>query len=331
MILKTRIIRTNTLNPWWNLAVEEYLLDRAEKDECILYLWQNQNTVVIGKTQNPWRECRTELLEKEEGKLARRLSGGGAVFHDTGNLNFTFIMNKEDYNLKRQVNVILEAVKKKGISAQMTGRNDITVEERKFSGNAFCFRKTNAYHHGTILISADLKKLGRYLEVSQEKMQSKGIQSVQSRVTNLSEYQPSLSVDAMAAAMETAFLEQYGGEGTKFGTEEMDQIILQKLYEKYASWEWRYGEAPKFDINLDTRFPWGGIEIGLRLEKGRIVHAKVYSDAIDEEFISVLPEHLMGVAFSSSELSEAIRKLSFGQERKQMTDDIAQWLEMKQF
>jgi lipoate---protein ligase len=331
MILATKIIHTNTFDPWRNLAVEEYLLNNVEKDQCILYLWQNQNTVVIGKNQNPWRECRTELLEKEDGKLARRLSGGGAVFHDTGNLNFTFLMNKEDYNLERQVGVILEAVKKVGISAEMTGRNDITVEGRKFSGNAFCFRRSNAYHHGTILVSADMGKLGRYLQVSQEKMKSKGVESVQSRVANLTEYQLSLDIHTMAEAFKKAFIEQYGGQGIEFGTDEMDNNILQELYEKYASWEWRYGSAPKFDIDLDTRFPWGGIEIGLKLESGRIVDAKVFSDAMDEEFIGLLPGVLKGVAFKSADLANSLRNVQWSGDRREMVKDIADWLENKGF
>jgi lipoate-protein ligase A len=205
MIKHTEIIHTKTLDPWWNLAVEEYLLYNLEKDKCVLYLWQNQNTVVIGRNQNAWRECRTKLLEEEGGRLARRLSGGGAVFHDTGNLNFTFLVNRGDYNLEKQVGVILSAVKKVGIAAEMTGRNDMTVDGKKFSGNAFCFRKFNAYHHGTILVSADIGKLTRYLQVSTEKIRSKGIESVQSRVTNLAEYNPDLTIEEISAALTPSF------------------------------------------------------------------------------------------------------------------------------
>jgi len=332
MVLKTKIIRTSTTDPWWNLAVEEYLLDTLEKDSCILYLWQNQNTVVIGKNQNAWRECRTELLEKEGGKLARRLSGGGAVFHDLGNLNFTFLVNKEDYNLERQVGVILSAVRKVGIHAEMTGRNDITVEGRKYSGNAFCFRKSNAFHHGTILVSADMNKLGRYLQVSPEKIKAKGVQSVQARVANLAEYNPELTIDKMADAMAEAFREIYGGNPPVTGNVDWaDRAVLEELYKKYSSWDWRYGETPAFDITLEKRFPWGGIEMGLKLEKGIIKKASVYSDALDGEYVEMLPKVLEGCMFRSSEMAQRIRGLAHEGERAPMSEDIASWLEEKGF
>lgn len=332
MVTKTRIIKTDCVIPWWNLAVEEYLLDKVEKDECILYLWQNQNTVVIGKNQNAWRECRTELLEKEEGKLARRLSGGGAVFHDLGNLNFTFLMNRENYNLERQVKVILSAVNKVGIAAEMTGRNDLTVEGNKFSGNAFCFRKANAYHHGTILVSADIGKLACYLQVSEDKIKSKGIKSVQSRVANLTQYNSQLSIYQMAEAVIEAFKEEYGGVPfVEKNLENADKDVLQQLYEKYASWEWRYGEAPKFDIEINTRFSWGGIEIYLQLERGMIQKALVYSDAMDEEFIGMLPGMLEGLAFQSSVLADSICSMQADDIRRQMVNDITEWLKEKGF
>ena len=331
-ITNTHIIRTRTPDPWWNLAVEEYLLNSVKDGECILYLWQNQNTVVIGKNQNAWRECRTELLESEGGKLARRLSGGGAVFHDDGNLNFTFVVSREDYDIKRQSKVILAAVKSLGIDAILSGRNDITANGRKFSGNAFCFRKSGAYHHGTILVSVDFSKLSRYLQVSKEKISSKGIQSVQSRVVNLTEFKPSLTVDIMADALAAAFAELYGGRPTVTeGLGDIDLKVIEGLREKYASWEWRYGETPKFDVRLDTRFPWGGIEIGLSLEKGRIAHAKVFSDAMDEEFIGSLPPIMEGHTLNLPSLADGIRKMNTTAERRQMAEDIALWLELRQF
>ncbi len=332
MQLRTRIVHTQNVDPWRNLAKEEYLLDHVEKGECILYLWQNQNTVVIGKNQNPWRECRTELLEEEGGKLARRLSGGGAVFHDLGNLNFTFVVDRQAYDLHRQLEVILSAVRKSGIPAEFSGRNDLVAGGRKFSGNAFCFRKNSAYHHGTIMVSADMDKLTRYLQVSREKMQSKGVQSVQSRVVNLSEYQPSLTIDGMVELLMESFREIYGGNPPiSYDEEGMDVEVLNRLNEKYASWEWRYGESPKFDIRLETRFPWGGIEMGLNLKNGKVEKASVYSDAMDEEFIGMLPEALKGSTFHSHSLGEAVRRISGDPNHGQMVEDIAQWLENKEF
>lgn len=331
MICNTRIVRSASLNPWRNLAIEEYLLDRVARDQAILYLWQNQNTVVIGKNQNAWRECRTDVLESEDGKLARRLSGGGAVFHDTGNLNFTFLAGRDNYDLQRQVSVILSAVRSLGIEAEMSGRNDLTVEGRKFSGNAFCFRNNSAYHHGTVLVSADFTKLARYLQVSEEKIKSKGIQSVQSRVVNLCEYKPDLTIEQMAEALSRAFREIYGCNPEETGTEDMDGAILAELEKKYTSWEWRYGEAPVFDIDLDTRFEWGGLELGLRLENGRIASAAAYSDAMDEAYISALPDVLKGCPFKSPEIAARLRGIKGAPEAARMTGDIAAWIESKGF
>lgn len=137
MEFKPEIIYSQSFNPWYNLALEEYLLNGVSDNEVILYLWQNDNTVVVGRNQNAWKECRCKLLEEEGGKLARRLSGGGAVYHDLGNLNFTFLMKDSLYDLKHQLNVILNAVKMAGIEAEFSGRNDLVVQGKKFSGNAF--------------------------------------------------------------------------------------------------------------------------------------------------------------------------------------------------
>jgi len=346
MVDNIKIIHTRTLDPWWNLAVEEYLLDRVNPGQCILYLWQNENTVVIGRNQNPWRECRTEQLESDGGKLARRLSGGGAVFHDTGNLNFTFIVDRKLYDLEKQLTVILNAVKELGIEAEMSGRNDLIADGRKFSGNAFCFRKDSAYHHGTVLVSADFSKLSKYLAVSAEKMRSKGVKSVQSRVVNLSELKPGLTVDEVAEALKESFQKIHGMKAeteVSLKDAKYDRQILEELYAKYSSWRWRYGEAPKFDIDLETRFPWGGVEIGFRLEGGKVVEASVFSDALDESYIAGLPDIFKGCEFSSKKLAQRIRDFADADEIanqhsvsgqdgiRRMTLDLAEWIESKSF
>lgn len=331
-LMNTRIVLTNNLHPWRNLAMEEYLLEDVKPNECILYLWQNQNTVVIGKNQNPWKECRTELLESEGGKLARRSSGGGAVFHDLGNLNFSFLVDRQLYDIEKQLEVILGAVKRFGIDAVFSGRNDLTVDDRKFSGNAFSYKKKSALHHGTILISADVTKMTRYLQVPKEKIRTKGIESVRSRVVNLSEYNPDLNVKGMTDALIRSFMDVYGDTGDIRNEDEgMDKGLLDNLYDKYRSWEWRFGESPKFDIELDTRFPWGGIQMGLRLEQGKIKEAFVYSDAMDEAFIELIPKFLEGCPFSSVAIADALLEIDTGEARQAMAVDIADWIRGKGF
>lgn len=209
MIKKIRYIIGKQTSPCSNLALEEYLLRHVEKEECILYLWQNQKTVVIGKNQNCWKECKVEELQKDGGTLVRRSSGGGAVFHDLGNLNFTFLVRKNNYDLNKQLDVILKSVQKFGIDAKRSGRNDITVDDRKFSGNAFYTSGDCCYHHGTILLDVDMKNLSKYLTVSTEKLQSKGVSSVKSRVVNLKELNSEITKELMCEKLIQAFGEVY--------------------------------------------------------------------------------------------------------------------------
>ena len=236
-----RILVTNSVDPYRNLAFEELLFE-TQGGGASLYLWQNERTVVIGRNQNAWRECRVELLESEGGRLARRTSGGGAVFHDLGNLNFTFLLPKEDYDLVRQLSVVRKAAASFGVETSFTGRNDLVVanSQAKFSGNAFRFSGRTALHHGTILIAADMGRLSRYLAPSERKLEAKGVRSVASRVTNLSELNPELTVERMKTALVEAFAEEYG-RAEAYPEEATDLERLERIRERFASWEWRYG------------------------------------------------------------------------------------------
>jgi lipoate-protein ligase A len=326
----TRLIHSPSVDPWYNLALEEYLLDHVAGNEVILYLWQNERTVVIGKHQNAWKECDCKQLETDGGKLARRLSGGGAVYHDLGNLNFTFVLDRELYDLERQTRVILEAVRNLGIDAEFTGRNDLTAGGKKFSGNAFRFKAKSAYHHGTILVDTDFNNLVRYLRVSRDKITSKGaeVASVRSRVVNLTSLNPGLTVEAVKRSLEQSFTAVYD----RFSGEiqiETASAELEKLYQKYASWEWRYGETPEFDIRLGTRFAWGEIELGLSVEDGYITGAIVYSDAMDCEWIEALSAVLKGLPFRKDALTARIAALAGTEERRIIAADLNEWLNTK--
>ena len=161
MIDRLQVYESEGFDPYRNLAIEQHLLETVLGGCCLLYLWRNERTVVIGRNQNAWAECRTTLLSEEGGRLARRLSGGGAVYHDLGNLNFTFLMRTEDYDLDRQLNVIQTACRLGGIETERSGRNDLLADGRKFSGNAFYRHEGRSYHHGTLLVDTDMNRMVR--------------------------------------------------------------------------------------------------------------------------------------------------------------------------
>ena len=313
------IIYTDSANPHYNLALEELLFE-TEKGFC-LYLWQNKNTVVIGRNQNAWKECRIAELESEGGRLARRSSGGGAVFHDMGNLNFTFIAPVDRYDVTRQLSVIISAVNSLGIGSSFTGRNDIvTSTGAKFSGNAFRKSGTTGMHHGTLLVDVDMGKLSRYLVPSQAKLAAKGIESVRSRVANLTEFRPSLTIDELKEAVACAFIKEYGQCET-LSEESLDKALLAEKTARYSSWEWNKGRSPAFDLSLSNRFSWGELTLELSLENGCITRLHPWSDAMDEQLILKLPALITGHRLDMEELSAAVSSLCTPE-----ACDIARWL-----
>lgn len=312
----------NSLNPYLNLSIEEYLLDTVQPGQMILYLWQNERTVVIGKNQNAWKECRFQELEQDGGHLARRLSGGGAVFHDTGNLNFTFLVPTKDYDLSRQMSVILEAVRSLGIDAQKSGRNDITIDGKKFSGNAFYQKGENSYHHGTLMLHVDTQKVAHYLNVSEKKLRSKGVSSVSSRVCNLCDFVPSLTTKEMQQKLLEAFAKVYQLSPLPIPETAIDHKRVMALYNQYSSWEWKFGRKIKFSWEANERFDWGEIQMQLHINEGIIQDAILYSDALDADWIELLSQKLIGCRFEPEYIFLKLQKLSFNQTQSQILSDI---------
>ena len=319
MIRKLLYLCTDNTDPYHNLALEQYLTDTVPADTCILYLWQNRHTVVIGRNQNAWQECRTALLEQDGGKLSRRLSGGGAVYHDMGNLNFTFSLPTAEYDLHRQQRVIVEACRSLGIEASFSGRNDILAAGRKFSGNSFYHHNGCSFHNGTLLVSVDMANLGKYLTPSQRKLQSKGVASVRSRVINLTELKPDLTIDGMAQAMVKAFETVYGLEAQELREENFDSAEIERRYQRFHSYDWVYGRSVPCSFSCAKRFAWGELTIELAVENAVCTDAAVWSDAMDAEFAKPLADALRGCRFAIDVLCERVQSVS---ECRDYADDL---------
>ena len=306
MIHTLTTYESKATDPYQNLAVEEYLTFHTEPGECILYLWQNAHTVVIGRNQNCWKECRVSELEADGGHLVRRLSGGGAVYHDLGNLNFTFCMRKEDMDVDRQLQVIIEAVSSFGLTAEKTGRNDVAIGGQKFSGNAFFDSKGYYYHHGTLLLNVDTASMSRFLNPSKAKLQSKGVDSVRSRVVNLSSLCPDITVDTMKQAMFNAFSKVYGLPAMPLCAERLEQTAIEKGRERFSSEHWIYGPKIPFTNRLEQRFPWGEAGLDLCVNGGMITEALLSSDSMEADWFSDIGSEFQGLPYRADILCKAL-------------------------
>ena len=315
---KLRVLISNTFDPWFNIATEDFifrdlLIESELEDTKILYLWRNQDTVVIGRFQNPWKECNTEKMDKDGIKLARRQSGGGAVYHDLGNTNFTFLSGKATYDKSLNNRIITNAVNSFGLNSFASGRNDLLIStsegDKKFSGSAFKETKDRSFHHGTLLINADLTKLSQYLNPDLKKLQSKGITSVKSRVVNLSELNSQINHNLLQEKIIYEFFNEYQNQCP---IEILDHDFLStqpKLIEhfnKMSDWKWRFGETPQFNHEMSTRFEWGGIDVHLDVHHAKIEKVQIFSDSLHPEMVEKLIDCLTHINYDKASIVNAI-------------------------
>lgn len=283
-----KILITASRNPYHNQALEACLLDSVEED-VILYLWQNERTVFIGKNQNAFAECDVDLLEEEGGKLARRTSGGGAVYHDLGNLNFTFLMKREDQDIEKEDSVILKVLSSLGIEAERNGRNDLLVQGKKFSGHAYYKGKKAAYHHGTLMIDLNKEDAVKYLRPSKRKLEKKGVPSVRSRIIDLKEVKEDLTAEAMIKALIISFEDIYG-KAVILKEEDLDQEKIREWEAFFSSPDRLYGDLRKKQYYRETLTEKGIVRVEYDRKEGKILSPHFYTDSLDEEWAGQLSE-----------------------------------------
>ncbi|MES1909825.1 MAG: hypothetical protein MHM6MM_002522 [Cercozoa sp. M6MM] len=343
----TRVLLSASNDAHFNLAVEDAIFRDMPvgAGDRVLFLWRNSPTVVIGRAQNPWVECNTRRMERDGITLARRQTGGGAVFHDFGNTCFTFMSSKEDYDRTKSTDVVIRALRRLGVQAQASGRNDLVVHEsdssaqeqtegapvspnalppRKISGSAYRETRDRCFHHGTVLIDADLTRLGNYLTPDEKKLVSKGVTSVRSRVGNLVDMVPDgveVNHDVICDMISEEFQRWVGHaiEPEVIHPDQFDLGGLQERYDMQRSDEWNFGQAPRFEHHVETRFEWGGLALHIDVQRGATIkQAVVFTDALDPTPLENLAAALQGVIYRPDVVANVAAQCGL--------PDVAQWL-----
>ena len=300
-------IQLNETDPYFNLATEEYLLKQFQDD--IFMLWRSEYSVVVGKHQNALAEINHPYVRENNIKIARRLSGGGTVFHDPGNLNFTFIKNVErleEVNFRIFTQPVLSVLRKLGLDAYTTGRNDLLIDGKKISGNAEHVYKKRVLHHGTLLFDSHLEKLKNALKVDLSRFEDKAVQSNRSPVTNIADYlSPRMTVEEFAAFVFENISQSYANSKIT-GLKPEDINAIKKLRdEKYAQWDWIYGYSPKYKYRNELISGKGKITLTLQVEKGKIKEC-LWEGAIRSDLAGLIAKRLSGLNHSREDLAPAL-------------------------
>lgn len=317
-------IENTSTSPYFNLACEEYCLTNLDFDEDIVMLWRDDNTIVVGKYQNTVEEINHEFVAENKVNVVRRVTGGGAVYHDLGNLNFTFILNVDRtdmIDMKKYALPIIQALKEIGVTAELSGRNDITIDGRKISGTAQRLHKNKLLYHGTLLFDSDMGVLSKALKVSIDKIESKGIKSVRSRVVNIKEY---LNKDYDVLEFKKLILYHLFKEQPykeyKLTDKDMEAIkSLEK--ERYSKWEWIYGKSPSCNLRNSKRFPGGKVEVLLNISNGVIEGCKIYGDFLGVSNIEDVENTIIGNRYDKEDIEKSLININISEHFGSITKD----------
>ena len=306
-------------DPRINLAIEVFLLQEMQVDEPILLFYINEPSIIIGRNQNTIEEINKEYVDEKGIHVIRRFSGGGAVYHDFGNLNFSFIMPDDGNSFRdfeKLTKPIIQALHEMGVEgAQLKGRNDLVIDDMKFSGNAMYATNGRMFAHGTIMFDSDINEVVKALKVRKDKIESKGIKSIRSRVTNIKPFLPKDKQDMTTEEFRQEILLKI------FGVDSVDQVKTYELTDEdwvkvdqisnqyYRNWDWNYGKSPEFEIERRKRFPIGSIDVRLNVENGKISEAKIFGDFFGLGDIADVEQALIGVRYEKNDLADAIAKI----------------------
>ncbi|NLI55455.1 lipoate--protein ligase [bacterium] len=318
-------IKNSSTDPYFNLAFEEYLLRYVDLDDTIFSLWINKPSVIIGKHQNTFKEINHKFVSEHNILVARRITGGGAVYHDLGNLNFTFI-NKVDHfdimDIKTYIMPIIKVLNKMSINAQLSERNSITIDGKKISGSAEAFADKKLLCHGTLLFDTDINALNKALKVEEEKIESKSVKSVPGEVTNIKDF---LGKNYDILTFENKILTQISSDipFREYSLNENDIKNIKKLAkEKFSTWDWIYGESPPFTIRNTKKFPFGNITFSADIERGAVVKKICFKgDIINFSNISYIEELLRGKKFERNTFKKILKNIKISKYFRNITLD----------
>ncbi|KXI32815.1 MULTISPECIES: lipoate--protein ligase [Bacillus] len=300
-------------DPMINLAIEEYCLKYLDPEETYLLFYINQPSIIIGKNQNTIEEINTKYVEDNGIKVVRRLSGGGAVYHDKGNLNFSFI-TKDDgdsfHNFKKFTEPVIKALEKLGVKAELSGRNDIMADGRKISGNAQFATRGRIFSHGTLLFDSEIEHVVSALNVKKEKIESKGIKSIRSRVANISELMDQKMTTEEFRKILLSYIFDTNGDVPQYRLTEKDWEKIHEISrDRYQKWEWNYGRSPKFNLQHSKRFPAGSIDLRLEVKKGMIQDCKIFGDFFGVGDIADIEKRLIGQQYDRKTISDVLKDM----------------------